>query len=105
METATRRPYSRPVQTAEYVELHFGSVAGIGFLLTTGTRPKVKCYEVRPADSDFGRAFTVLSCADGKTYDVLLDGHGSSCTCPGFCWTGGCKHLSSLLKLVGEGRL
>jgi hypothetical protein len=99
------KPFTRPVKTAEHVQAHFGSVAGLGFLLTVGTAPKVKSYEVRPLASDFGRAFTVRSRVEGREYSVLIDGHNSTCDCPGHTFTGGCKHLSGLLTLIAEGRL
>jgi hypothetical protein len=99
------RPFTRPVKTAEHVEAHYSSVAGLGFLLIVGTAPKVKSYEVRPIESDFGRAFAVRSRVEGKEYSVLIDGHNSACDCPGHVFTGGCKHLSGLLTLIAGGRL
>jgi hypothetical protein len=105
MTTLSRaRPFSRPVKTADHVEMTTYGAAR-GFLLFVGTTPKVKSYEVTPLASDFGRAFTVRSRVEGREYSVLIDGHRSTCDCPGHTFTGGCKHLSALLSLIREGRL
>jgi hypothetical protein len=98
------RPFTRPVQTAERVTMQLGPMAG-GFLLLIGAGPRTKSYAVTPAVADFGSAYRVESRVEGNAYDVLLDGHASNCSCPGFSYTGGCKHLSALLSLQAEGRL
>jgi hypothetical protein len=52
-----------------------------------------------------GRAFRLTpsildKLADGEEYHVLLNGPDSSCSCPGHSYTGGCKHVSSLLHFA-----
>jgi hypothetical protein len=84
--------------------MQLGPVAG-GFLLQIGAGRLTKSYAVTPAPSDFGTAYRVESRVEGKAYDVLLDGPATSCTCPGFCYTGGCKHVAALLALQAEGRV
>jgi SWIM zinc finger len=70
-----------------------------------------KWYRLTPVASDFGAAFRLEGgCGDKlaggeASYDVLLDGDATSCTCPGFAFTGGCKHASALLALQSEGRI
>jgi hypothetical protein len=80
--------------------MQFGPVAG-GFWLAIGAGKKSKSYNVRPIDSDFGKAFEVQSRTDGEVYHVLLAGPETTCTCPGYCYTSGCKHVSALLRLEG----
>jgi hypothetical protein len=53
-----------------------------------------------------------LTKPDGTTYNVLLDGPGSSCDCIGFEHRGmairggcGCKHIASLSKLIALDKL
>jgi hypothetical protein len=41
----------------------------------------------------------------GDVYDVLLNGTHSSCTCPGWAWSEGCKHGHCTKKLLDLGVL
>jgi hypothetical protein len=95
-------PPFRPVQTCDKVTLH-GTAGPLLLEIHTGKRSKQ--YHVHPVDSDFGRAYTLVNRVTGEAYDVLLDGHASSCTCPGFQFTGGCKHLAALAALQAERRV
>jgi hypothetical protein len=96
-------PFTRPVKTAERVQLH-SSGSGPLFLLIGAGRHN-KSYDLTPMDSDFGRAFRLESRAEDKVYHVCLDGPNTCCSCDGFLWTGGCKHASALLDLLAKGSL
>ena len=39
----------------------------------------------------------------GESYDLLLGGGDTNCSCPGFCWTGGCCHLTAIQMLLEAG--
>lgn len=64
-----------------------------------------RAYLLTPFASDFGRAFQLEKIGTTTVYNVLLDGHDSSCDCPGFTYTGHCKHLDTIRELVAAGRL
>jgi hypothetical protein len=99
---------TRPVKTCTAYTLYEHA----GYLTLEIISGRVnKWYRLTPAASDFGAAFCLEGgCGDklaggAESYDVLLDGRNTSCTCPGFCYTGGCKHASALLALQSEGRI
>jgi hypothetical protein len=96
-------PFTRPVKTAEFVELHAGAIGPM--VLVIGGARVLKSYFLTPQESDFGRAFLLESRGDGKLYYVNLAGRNTSCDCDGFLWTGGCKHASALLDLAAKGRI
>lgn len=98
------RPLFRPVQTVDEISwadfdnrpevtIHKGKVR--------------KTYHVIPISCDFGgSAFRLHKVGGGgDTYDLLLGGAYTSCTCPGFCWTGGCCHLTAVQMLLEAGVL
>jgi hypothetical protein len=72
---------------------------------------KNKRYRLTRLESAWGLAFRLHAGAGDRlaegceSHEVMLDRHQSSCTCPGFTYTGGCRHLSALLALQAEGRL
>jgi hypothetical protein len=83
-------------------------------VLTTGTgnRAVQKFYHLAEIDTQLGgRAFTLTPFSTDRLamgeseYVVLLAGSDSSCTCPGHCYTGGCKHVSALLAFAADGGL
>ena len=96
----------RPVKSFTDFALHTTN----GFhTLEIGSGRRSKWYHVEAVPSDFGRAFRLDAAlgdklAHGEEYHVLLAGRETSCSCPGFCYTGGCKHASVLLSLASEGR-
>jgi hypothetical protein len=61
-------------------------------------------YRVTPLPSQFGTAFRLQKVVTGnETYDVLLDGRESSCTCKGNTYRGRCKHVDGLTILRQRG--
>ncbi len=112
-----RRPHVNPVPLSRPVASLTGAALyeNNGFIrlqLVTGTgrRAAAKWYGVERIPSDFGEAFRLSptmgdTLADGESYDVLLDGDNTSCSCAGHAFTGGCKHLSALIPFKAEGRI
>ncbi|HZY88620.1 MAG TPA: hypothetical protein VFE78_27605 [Gemmataceae bacterium] len=100
--------FTRPTKTYDGHTLH--EVEGRA-VLEILSRAKPKFYVLTALASDFGSAYRLNKAAgaqvaaSGESYDVLLDGVRSSCTCPGHTYTNGCLHLSALLALQGEGKL
>lgn len=74
-----------------------------------GRKPEPTYYFVSPMASDWGTAFKVERQGEHDTdesYDVLLDGRMSSCTCPGFLFHAkDCKHVAALKVLQQRGKL
>jgi hypothetical protein len=65
-----------------------------------------KTYHVIPISTDIGgAAFRLHKLGTSTTYDLLMNGTQSSCTCDGFCWTGGCCHLTAVQMLLDDGTL
>jgi hypothetical protein len=64
-------------------------------------------YAVVALSTDIGgAAFRLLKCdGSGVSYDLLVNGTESSCTCPGFEYTDGCKHLTAVSMLLKDGSL
>ena len=106
-------PFTRPVASLTDAQLHELDGGRLALMLMTGTgkRAKQKFYHVEPIPTEIGgRAFRLTpfsqdTLADGTEYVCLLHGPDSSCTCPGHCYSGGCKHISALLAFAAEGRL
>jgi hypothetical protein len=105
---ATVVPLTRPVKSCTGYTLYEHD----GLLTLEIISGRVnKWYRLTPVASDFGAAFRLEGgcgdklAGDAEAYDVNLDGRNTSCTCPGFCYTGGCKHASALLALQSEGRI
>jgi hypothetical protein len=77
-------------------------------------RPKVtihhngrsKTYHVIPISTDIGgAAFRLHKLGTSTTYDLLMNGDQSSCTCEGYCYIGGCCHLAAVQMLLDDGTL
>jgi hypothetical protein len=100
--------FSRPVKTC--TGTFFTTDCGRDRLCIDSGK-KNKWYVVDRLASDFGDAYRLSPCcghrlATGEaSYEVLIAGRDTSCTCPGHAYTGGCKHVSALLQLRAEGRL
>jgi SWIM zinc finger len=79
-----------------------------------GYRPEVtihrgnlkQTYHVIPISTDIGgAAFRLHKLGTPTTYDLLINGTESSCTCPGFEYTDGCRHLTAVQMLLEDGTL
>jgi hypothetical protein len=65
-----------------------------------------KTYHVIPLSTDIGgAAFRLHKLGTPMTYDLLLGHNESSCSCDGYCWTGGCSHLTAVQMLLDDGVL
>ncbi len=73
-------------------------------VLLSGRR-KADAYELIPLSTDIGGAAFRWFKPGGESYDVLVNGHDSSCTCAGWSYTGGCKHLQTTHELLASGVL
>ncbi|HVS37426.1 MAG TPA: hypothetical protein VMS17_17825 [Gemmataceae bacterium] len=62
-------------------------------------------YELIPLSTDFGGVAFRWFKAGGECCDVLVSGTDSSCTCAGWTYTGGCKHLQTTAELLQMGVL
>ena len=104
------RSHSAPVQpfrplvaprTATYWKDECGAVH-----VLLSSRRKADSYEVIPLSTDLGGcAFRWFRPEPANTYDILLRGSESSCTCAGWAYTGGCKHIQTTFELLDLGVL
>ena len=62
-------------------------------------------YLVERVVSDWGRGYAVANLSNGNHYSVMIEDDGRSCTCPGFCRWGHCRHADGILALVKAGRI
>ncbi len=115
MTTATRtrkprKPRRRPARSASLHTTGGQRIVG----LTVGA--DTTFYRLEALAADFGAGYRLHKADDGsgqepETYDVLLDGSESRCTCRGYerygmCRDGkGCKHIAGLQALVSRGLL
>ena len=104
-------PLTRPIASLTGASLYeHGGLLRLQLVTGHGNRTAAKWYAVERIPSDFGEAFRLTptmgdTLADGESYDVLLDGDNTSCSCAGHAFTGGCKHLSALIQFKADGRL
>jgi hypothetical protein len=107
-------PFTRPVASLTGAQLHELNGGRLALVLVTGKgrRASAKFYHLQEIETQLGgrafrlEPFSTDKLATGESeYVVLLAGPDSSCTCPGHCYTGGCKHLSALLAFATDGRL
>ena len=106
--------FTRPVASLTGAQLHDLDGGRLALALVTGKGrcASAKFYYVEEIPTQIGggafrlEPFNTDKLATGESeYVVLLAGPDSSCTCPGHCYTGGCKHLSALLAFATDGRL
>jgi hypothetical protein len=105
--------FTRPTANLAGAALHEEN-GHVLLTLVTGKRnaTRAKWYAVERIPTELGGSAFRLQPAlgdklanDEESYVVLLHGHNSSCSCSGFQWTGGCKHLSALLHFQTQGRI
>jgi hypothetical protein len=107
-------PFTRPVASLTGAQFHALDGGRLALVLVTGKsrRASAKLYHVEEIPTQIGgrafrlEPFSTDRLATGESeYVVLLAGPDSSCTCPGHCFTGGCKHATALVAFAAEGRL
>ena len=97
------RPSFRPVKTVD--EISWSDFQNRPEV-TIHHNGRAKTYHVIPISTDIGgAAFRLHKLGTSTTYDLLMNGTQSSCTCDGFCWTGGCCHLTAVQMLLEDGTL
>lgn len=104
MNTTKPAPKVKPTRSAQLSRMSHGKLL-LG--IYENGEPKY-FYILEPLSSDFGVAYRLgKSTPDGcsDSYDVLLCGRESSCTCPGHTYTGHCKHLDAIQALTTAGKL
>ena len=98
-EVAPYRPLVAPPQSTYWTD----EVGAVHVLLSS--RRKADAYEIIPISTDIGGAAFRWFKSGGESYDVLANGTDSSCTCAGFCYTSGCKHIQTTFALLELGVL
>ncbi len=93
------RPLVAPPQATYWTD-----EVGAVHVLLSGRR-KADAYELVPLSTDLGGCAFRWFKSGGESYDVLVNGTDSSCTCPGFCYTSGCKHIETTFALLELGVL
>jgi hypothetical protein len=73
-------------------------------VLLSGRRA-TDAYELIPLSTDIGGCAFRWFKRGGESYDVLAHGGESSCSCKGWAYTGGCKHLETTFDLLKLGVL
>lgn len=99
---AERLPY-RPLLSAPQASYWTDEVGAFHILLSS--RRATKSYELLPLSTDFGGAAFRWFQSGGECYDVLVNGAESSCSCKGWAYTGGCKHVQTTFELLELGVL
>ena len=73
-------------------------------VLLSGKRA-TNSYELIPISTEIGGVAFRWFKQGGECYDVLVHGTDSSCTCKGWSYTGGCKHVQTTHELLELGVL
>lgn len=73
-------------------------------ILLSGRRA-INAYELIPLSTDLGGVAFRWFKRGGESYDVLINGQQSSCSCIGWAYTGGCKHIQTTFELLELGAL
>jgi len=98
-EISPFRPLVAPPQATYWTD-----EVGAVHVLLSGRR-KADGYEIIPLSTDLGGCAFRWFKSGGESYDVLANGRESSCTCAGWSYTGGCKHLQNTFELLQLGVL
>ena len=99
---AERLPY-RPLLSAPQAA-YWTDEVGAFHILLSGKRA-TKSYELLALSTDIGGAAFRWFKQGGECYDVLVNGVESSCSCRGWAFTSGCKHLQTTAELLQLGVL
>ena len=95
-------PY-RPLLSAPQASYWTDEVGAFHILLST--RRATKSYELLSLSTDIGGCAFRWFQSGGECYDVLVNGVESSCSCRGWAFTSGCKHLQTTAELLQLGVL
>src|SRR5947209_2805516 len=95
MTQAARRVKSRKPVTRTCRVLEAATADDAGLLKIVHGKDD-GAYFYQPIPADFGTAFRVRKFRSVESYDVLLNGRESSCTCKGHTYHGHCKHTAAL---------
>ena len=98
----TRQPF-RPLLAPPAVTYWTDECHAVHVLLS-GKRT-TDSYELIPLSTEIGGVAFRWFKQGGECHDVLVCGADSSCTCPGFCYTSGCKHVQTTFELLEAGVL
>jgi len=99
---AERLPF-RPLLAAPQAS-YWTDETGRPCVLLSGRRT-ADAYELIPLSTDIGGCAFRWFKRGGESYDVLANGAESSCSCAGWAYTGGCKHLETTFALLDLGVL
>jgi hypothetical protein len=104
---ANRKPRSRRSHVRSIRLLAPFNAAGQGAVIRITQDGKADDYQLGRLPADFGQGFLLekIGSDKGETYHVNLNGQESSCTCPGHCHNGYCKHVDGLAGLDKAGKL
>ena len=93
----------RPLLSAPQASYWTDEVGAFHILLSG--RRAVNAYELIPLSTDLGGVAFRWFKQGGESYDVLINGQESSCSCKGWAYTGGCKHIQTSFELLELGVL
>jgi len=99
---AEPRPF-RPLLAAPQAS-YWTDETGRLCVLLSGRRA-TDAYELIPLSTDIGGVAVRWFKRGGEGYDVLCHGGESSCSCKGWAYTGGCKHIQTTFELIELGVL
>jgi hypothetical protein len=96
---SARKPRSKPARSLTVLEAPAARFDGFGAIRITEGK-KVDLYLVAWAFEKLDGELNTV-----ETYDVLLAGQESSCTCKGNTYCGHCRHVEALTALDARGQL
>jgi hypothetical protein len=97
------RPAYRPLLSAPAAAYWTDETGRLCVLLSS--RRKADAYELIPLSTDLGGCAFRWFKTGGESYDVLVHGADSSCTCKGWAYTGGCRHIQTTFELLELGAM
>ena len=93
----------RPLKAPPQITYWTDAEGRVHVLLSS--RRKADAYELIPLSTDIGGCAFRWFRSGAESYDVLAHGDESSCSCAGWAYTGGCKHLQTTAELLTLGVL